>query len=54
MRKLIDRFIIFAFRPYLEQANFEVVKVRGWGAFLVEGKGIPRMTVWYEWWRGFI
>jgi len=54
MKKFIDKVIIFAFSNCLRKCGYKVIKVKGWGLFLVEGKGIPRRTVWFKWYEGFI
>lgn len=52
--RVVSRLIAFAFSPCLKAHGFEVVKVKGWGCFLVEGKGIMRKTVWFKWYQGLI
>lgn len=54
LSKTKDKLYIFCFKRELEQYGVDVVKVKGWGMFLVEGKGVARRTVWFDWWRGFI
>ena len=52
--QLIDKIIIFIFSWHLKSWDFNVVKVKGWGCFLVEGKGIMRKTVQFQLLRGIL
>ena len=55
---LLDKINLFMFRPYLKcwKCNkvLRVVKIKGWGMFLVECKDLARVTIAFDWWKGFI
>ena len=42
---MIDRIVKFVWRKRLENAEYKVVKVRGWRTFLVENKWGRRETI---------
>lgn len=45
---------MICFSHCLRAHGFVVVRVLGWGSFLVEGKGIARKRVTFDWWEGII
>ncbi len=51
IKRFYDKLVIYMFSSYL--GGFEVVKVSGFGVFLVD-KGPQRMTIFFPWWKGFI
>jgi hypothetical protein len=51
-KKLFDKFIIYTFEPYL--INFKIIKVKGFGSFIVETKSGQRMGIYIPWYKGLI
>ena len=51
---LLERFIIFAFLPYLVRDYFKVVSVLGWGKFIVSREQEGTIKVNYKWYKGLI
>lgn len=55
---ILDCITIFCFQPYLKCWRcgkfLRIIRVKGWGMFLVECDCIGRMTLCFKWWEGFI
>ena len=51
-----DKLIIRCFKPWLDQydPNIKIIRVKGWGHFLLESPTISRRSVMFAWYQGLI